>query len=376
MPLVLQIDPILIIQIYVNLPCTVFKSNPTDCSQGGWKVRCQQQEATGVFVQMHGRITGVVYGIYYPIIAAIGVPVNVVAIVILSRGRCGLSKCITWYLIAMAVTDLLVVVVAVIFDRIIGIYFPVSFMSLTPACTLSSVIIYAIMECSVWLTLFFTFDRYVAICCQKLRTNYCTEKTADVVIGTVCLLNCLKRIPSYFIYEPVYIVNNVPWFCKIKSTYYTSSSWAVYDWFARVLNPILPFLLILSFNALTVRHILAANRSRRRLRTHSSAENQNDPEMKNRKKSIVLLFIISGSFILLWMTYIVDLLYVKITNESYFAGSNFNDPKFIRQESGNMLQLLSCCTNTCIYAVTQRKFREELKNAAKYLGSLIVKILK
>ncbi|XP_078064157.1 putative G-protein coupled receptor 139, partial [Mustelus asterias] len=325
---------------------------------------------------MHGRISGVVYAIYYPILAAIGVPVNLMAIVILSRGRCGLSKCITRYLVSMAVTDLLVVVTAVIFNRIIGIYFPVSFLSLTPACTLSTVIIYAATESSVWLTVVFTFDRYVAICCQKLQANYCTEKTAAVVIGMVCLLSCLKSIPWYFMYEPLYIMNNVPWFCNIKSAFYTSFSWTAYDWFARILNPILPFLLILLFNALTVRHILAASRSRRRLRAHSSADNQSDPEMKNRKKSVVLLFAISGSFILLWMTYVLDFLYVKITNEAYFGGSNFNDPKFIRQESGNMLQLLSCCTNTCIYAVTQRKFREELKHAAIYIGSLVVSIVK
>ncbi|XP_038644577.1 probable G-protein coupled receptor 139 [Scyliorhinus canicula] len=325
---------------------------------------------------MHGQITGVVYAIYYPILAAIGVPVNLVAIVVLSRGRCGLSKCITRYLVSMAVTDLLVVLTAVIFNRIIGIYFPVSFMSLTPACTLSTVIIYAATESSVWLTVAFTFDRYIAICSQKLKTNYCTEKIAAVVIGTVCLLSCFKSIPSYFIYEPLYIMNNVPWLCNIKSSFYTSLAWTAYDWFARVLNPGLPFLLILLFNALTVRHILAASRSRRRLRANSSGENQSDPEMLNRRKSIVLLFAISGSFILLWMTYVVDFLYVKITNESYFGGSNFNDPRFIRQESGNMLQLLSCCTNTCIYAVTQRKFREELRNAAKYLGNLIVNVVK
>ncbi|XP_067869824.1 probable G-protein coupled receptor 139 [Heterodontus francisci] len=324
---------------------------------------------------MHGRVTGAVYAIYYPILAAIGVPVNLVAIAILSRGRCGLSGCITLYLVSMAVTDLLVVITAVIFNRITGIYFPVSFMSLTPACTLSTVIIYAATESSVWLTVAFTFDRFIAICCQKLKTNYCTERTASVVIGMVGFLSCLKSVPWYFIYEPLYIINNVPWFCNIKSSFYTSLAWTAYDWFARVLNPGLPFFLILLLNALTVRHILVASRGRRRLRAHSNGENQSDPELENRRKSIVLLFAISGSFVLLWMTYVVDFLYVKITNESYFGGSNFNDPKFILQESGNMLQLMSCCTNTCIYAVTQRKFREELKNAAKYLGNRIVKFV-
>ncbi|XP_048475040.1 probable G-protein coupled receptor 139 [Rhincodon typus] len=276
----------------------------------------------------------------------------------------------------MAGADLLVVISAVIFNRITGIYFPVSFMSMTPACTISTVIIYAATESSVWLTVAFTVDRFIAICCQNLKAQFCTDRTAAVVIGLVGLLSCLKSIPWYFMYEPLYIINNVPWFCNVKSSFYTSVAWTAYDWFARVLNPGLPFLLILLLNALTVRHILAASRARRRVRANSSSrENQSDPEMESRRKSIVLLFTISGSFILLWMTYVVDFLYVKITNESYFSGSNFNEPRFIRQESGNMLQLLSCCTNTCIYAVTQRKFREDLKNAANYTWKRIVKIM-
>ncbi|GCB65894.1 hypothetical protein scyTo_0010026 [Scyliorhinus torazame] len=36
--------------------------------------------------------------IYYPILAAFGLPANLMTIVILSRGNCGLSKCITAYM--------------------------------------------------------------------------------------------------------------------------------------------------------------------------------------------------------------------------------------------------------------------------------------
>ncbi|XP_069796810.1 probable G-protein coupled receptor 139 [Narcine bancroftii] len=325
---------------------------------------------------MHGRINGPVYAIYYPVLAAIGVTANLVAIAILSRGRCGLSTCITRYLVSMAVSDLLVVVTAVIFNRIIGIYFPVSFLSFTSACTLSTVIIYATTESSVWLTVAFTFDRFVAVCCPDLRTRYCTERSAELVIGTVCVLSCLKSVPWFFIYEPLYTTNNVRWFCNIVSHYYTSVAWRVFDWFARILNPGLPFLFIFLFNGLTVRYILVANRSRRRLRVQASGRNGGDSETESRRKSVILLFAVSGSFILLWMTYVVNFLYVQISNEQYFTGSNFNDPRFVRQEVGNMLQLLNCCTNTCIYVATQMKFREEVKNAAKYLWQQVAALMK
>ncbi|XP_067870196.1 probable G-protein coupled receptor 139 [Heterodontus francisci] len=325
---------------------------------------------------MHGSAKGLAFAIYYPLLAAIGIPANFVTIVILTRGRCGLSRCITCYLVSMAVTDFLVMITTVILNRIAGIYFPVSFLSITPICSLRSALNYATLGSSVWLTVAFTFDRFMAICCQKLKIKYCTKKTAMRVIGTVFMLSCLKAASLYFIYEPLHVVNNIPWFCTVKSIFYTSPAWAAYDWILRILTPWLPFILILLLNALTVRHILAASRSRRRLRAHSNGETQSDPEMEKRRKSIVLLFAISGSFILLYLLILITFLYVRIASITYFSGTNFNESNFILEESGYMLQLLSSCVNPFIYAGTQSKFREELKNGVKYSLGPIVKLFK
>ncbi|XP_067857679.1 probable G-protein coupled receptor 139 [Heptranchias perlo] len=52
--------------------------------------------------------------IYYPVLASFGFPANLVTIVILFRGKCGLSKCISIYMVAMATADLLVIIFNVI----------------------------------------------------------------------------------------------------------------------------------------------------------------------------------------------------------------------------------------------------------------------
>ncbi|XP_048380813.1 probable G-protein coupled receptor 139 isoform X1 [Stegostoma tigrinum] len=312
---------------------------------------------------MHGPANGPFYAIYYPVLAAVGVPANSVAIVILSRGRCGLSLCISYYLLAIAVTDFLVIITAVILNRIGGIYFRYSVLSTTPGCTVSSVLVYATRDGSVWLTVAFTIDRFVAICCQRLKTRYCNEKTALQIIVVVCALSFLKNVPFFFTYQPLYIIENVPWFCDIIASFYISPFWQTYLWLDRILTPFLPFFFIMLLNALTVRHILVASRARKRLR---GDQKHGDPEMVNRKKSIVLLFAISFSFLLLWVTYVGHFFYVQITGEAYFTGLDFNDPQYIFQETTNMLQLLSSCTNIFIYAVTQTKFREELKYLVMY----------
>ncbi|XP_067865135.1 probable G-protein coupled receptor 139 [Heterodontus francisci] len=293
---------------------------------------------------------------------------QLLAIVILSRGKCGLSTCTTRYLVAMATADLLVIITEVILNQINSLYFPVCFLDITPVCSVNSVLLRAATDCSVWFTVTFTFDRFVAICCQKLKTKYCTEKTAAVVLATTCILLCSKNIPFYFIYEPGEIIDNVPWFCDIKSSYFREPGWVGFDMFDPVLTPLLPFALILLFNALTVRHILVASRVRKGLRGQSKGENRSDPEMESRRKSVILLFTISGNFILLWLVYVLN---------DFNIGYHFDDDSsYIFEEVAFMLQNLSCCTNTFIYMVTQSKFREQVKIAVKYPVTSIIQLTK
>ncbi|GCC38709.1 probable G-protein coupled receptor 139 [Chiloscyllium punctatum] len=298
---------------------------------------------------------------------------NLLAIGILSRGRCGLSKCITYYLVAIAVNDFFVIIISVILNRIGRIYFRYSVLSTTPVCSLGAVLVYGTRDGSVWLTVAFTVDRFVAICCQNLKIRYCTEKSASLIIGTICILSCIKNVPLYFIYKPLYTIRGVPWFCDIKSSYYTSPVWQAYDMLDPILTPILPFILIFLLNALTIKHILWANRSRQRLR---GVENCQDSEMVNRKRSIVLLFAVSLSFLLLWATQVGRFLYVRVRGAGYFNSQNFKDPQYILSETTNMLQLLSSCNNIFIYAVSQNKFREELKVAIKYPFTIYIRFFK
>uniref|UniRef100_A0A4W3GHZ1 G-protein coupled receptors family 1 profile domain-containing protein n=1 Tax=Callorhinchus milii TaxID=7868 RepID=A0A4W3GHZ1_CALMI len=280
---------------------------------------------------------------------------NILAIVILCRGRCGLSKCISRYLVAMTVADLMAVIIAVIFERIVYRNFPNSFVTITHICRLIGFLDSTTRDLSVWLTVAFTFDRYVAICCPKLKTKYCTEKTALRLIAVLALIFFVENIPCY----------------------HTSLSWIVFDWLQIILTPFLPFVLILLFNSLTVSHILESSRARRRLRGHSDGDrnrgaSDSDPEMRKRKKSIILLFAVSANFILLWITFVLYFLYKRISKMHYFTG--YNDPSFIIWRTAFMLVSLSCCTNTCIYAVIQTKFRAEIRKAVTFPFILFVRL--
>ncbi|XP_067836194.1 probable G-protein coupled receptor 139 [Heptranchias perlo] len=352
---------------------TIFRDLP-DWSNPFWTIQYLYEYYDSL--SLEDRIYFAILGIeviYYPVLAAAGVSVNFVTIVILSRGTCGLSKCVTRYLVAMAAADLLVVIIDLIL-RHIPIVYPAQFdfRFFIPVCNIHAVLLFAGTDCSVWLTVTFTFDRFVAICCQKLKIKYCTEKTASVVLGTVAVLSCLKNISWYFMFTGLYTPRNSPWFCDITDNVLTSPVWGAIEFIHNILTPGVPFVLVLLLNAFTVRHILFASRARRRLRNHSSGESPRDPEMVSRRKAIILLFAISGNFILLWVVFMV----FTIWHRMWFLGfRSIFLPVFV-QELGFILQLLSCCTNTCIYAVTQSKFRKQLKNMVKYPFILIVKFIK
>ncbi|XP_069776322.1 probable G-protein coupled receptor 139 [Narcine bancroftii] len=305
--------------------------------------------------------------IYYPVLAAVGIPVNVAAIVILSRGKCGLSKGITRYLLGMAAADFLVVVIVITLKKINDLYLYARFLHLTRVCSLLVVFRYASMDCSVWFTVAFTYDRYIAICCQNLQKKYCNERVATVVLVIVAAVSCVRCIPFYFVVEPYVIIDNVPWRCAPIPEYYTEPLWRAIELFDSIFTPILPISLIILFNGLTGKHILVANRVRRGLRGNS--ENQKDSELENRRKSIILLFTISTNFILLWLPYVIHSMNWQRVNQNY-TDQQLNTPIFIFQQCGMMLQFLSICTNTCIYGLTQRKFRDELKSGLKFLFTL------
>ncbi|XP_069763861.1 probable G-protein coupled receptor 139 [Narcine bancroftii] len=310
--------------------------------------------------------------ILYVIISVIGVPVNVVAIVILSRGKCGLSTCTTRYLLAMAVSDLLVIIIVVIFYRLYYHYFPVNFQNSTNVCRAIYALTYVAANCSVWFTVTFTLDRFVAICCQKLKTKYCTGTIATFVVATTGVLLCLKNIPFYFAYQPRWIIDNVPWLCVLTDSYYTDPGWVAFDWLDKVLTPLVPFAVILLLNVLTIRHILVANRVRKGLKNQSKGENRNDPEMESRRRSVVLLFTLSASFIFLWLVYVVEFAYYQIA----WSGIDRNHWEIIFHEAGYLLSNFSCCTNTFIYAATQSKFRGQIQIAVKYPVSSMLQFMK
>ncbi|XP_069771766.1 probable G-protein coupled receptor 139 [Narcine bancroftii] len=292
---------------------------------------------------------------------------NLLVIVILSRGKCGLSKCTARYLAGMAMADLISVVSGVLLDQINNIYHYSPYLLITPICALNIVVRLSAMDSSVWLTVAFTFDRSIAICSQKLRERYCTERTAGVLTLMVTFVTCARYVPCYFAVKPLYVIDRVPWYCIENTEFVASPLFQAYEVFNCIMTPLLPFSLIVLFNTLTISHIIFVNKLRRKLLNNSGM--QRDSEVENRRKSMILLFALSINFILLWIPFTIFNLTWTVQNY-FYTDKYLNSPTFVLQQCGYMLQFLSTCTNTCIYTLSQRAFRKQLKNGVKYFFTL------
>ncbi|XP_048476695.1 probable G-protein coupled receptor 139 [Rhincodon typus] len=293
-------------------------------------------------------------------------------IVILCRRNCGLSNCISVYMLGMAVADLLIMINYVLLYHIISYNFPLSFLAYTSICKLLLYLAPVTIDLSVWFTVSFTFDRCVMICCQKIQARYCIKRTAVLVITSLFVMIMVKNIPTLFAYEHQRVINKVQWGCQTRVAFFSSPPGAAFAWFHTAWVVWLPFTLIALFNSMTIKHVLIGSRARSSLRG-SRGENHRDPEMENRKKSIVLLFAVSGCFLLLWLTAFVSFASTGLINSTYYRGDR-TSPGYIATETGTMLKFLSSCPNTFIYAATQRKFREELKKVLKSPCLLILRI--
>ncbi|XP_072132502.1 probable G-protein coupled receptor 139 [Mobula birostris] len=297
--------------------------------------------------------------ICYTVIIIVGIPVNLVAIIILSRGKCGLSKCVTRYLVAMAAADLMVVMIEVLFYRMGEAYRLYRVLDNAPFCLVHYVMCHVAVDCSVWVTVAFTFDRFVAICSAKFKTKYYIPKIAVNLVAIVILSRgkcdlskCITRYLLGMATADLLVVISDP---LLKWTVY------IYFWSSFLYwTPVF-------------RRIVSASKVRMGLRGRSNGKKDKDPEMENRRKSVVLLFSITGSFIFLWLTRLVFDIYVEIANISRYTDT---DPIYIADSTATMPQILSSCSNTCIYAVTQSKFRQQLKNAVIYPLKLLPKCIK
>lgn len=129
-----------------------------------------------------------------PILYIVGFPGNIFSLVIWLQKRMRHSS--GCYLAALALDDLLFLVLHVIFEltkwKVPSLDFPF-------VCEAFTVIFLASQYLSPFLVLAFTTERYISICHPFQREKYCTNRRAKIVIiCMVAAMPCLTALNGYF----------------------------------------------------------------------------------------------------------------------------------------------------------------------------------
>ncbi|XP_020360360.1 probable G-protein coupled receptor 139 [Oncorhynchus kisutch] len=289
-------------------------------------------------------------------------PANIVTFLIFWRRNCLLSKSSTFYPMAISVADTLVLIFIVVLEITVKFYHEVlisSEMSREPWCRLRDIFSYGAYNTSTWLVVVFTAERFIAIHTWAIKTKLCTPRSALAAITTILLLSHLMAIPYYWFNVSVYDHNQTKWACIYKPEAPHGYVHALVG--AQTLVAyVLPFLIILTLNGLTLRQISLSNRVHVLTAANlTSGAYRVTPLLRSRKrKSVVLLVTVSMSFVLLSVTRAITQIIIRTT---FFYGQDRNDCNLqinVAADIGSMLSLSNAAINTYLYACTQAKFRQ------------------
>ncbi|XP_064777925.1 probable G-protein coupled receptor 139 isoform X2 [Oncorhynchus masou masou] len=296
--------------------------------------------------------------VFYPALAIVGIPSNIVTFLIFWRRNCLLSKSSTFYLMAISVADTLVLIFIVVLEITVKFY-QEPFWSREPWCRLRDIFSYGAYNTSTWLVVVFTAERFIAIHTWAIKTKLCTPRSALAAITTILLLSHLLAIPYYWSNVSVYDHNQTKWACIYKPEAPHGYVHALVG--AQTLVAyVLPFLIILTLNGLTLRQISLSNRVHVLTAADlTSGAYRVTPLLRSRKrKSVVLLVTVSMSFVLLSVTRAITQIIIRTT---FFYGQDCNDYNLqinVAADIGSMLSLSNTAINTYLYACTQAKFRQ------------------
>ncbi|XP_034767065.2 probable G-protein coupled receptor 139 [Acipenser ruthenus] len=299
---------------------------------------------------------------FYPILAIIGIPSNIVTFLIFWRRNCMLSKSSTYYLMAISVADTLVLILIVVMELVLKFNVEEPFWSKDPWCSLRDIFNYGAYNASIWLVVTFTAERFIAINNFSLKARFCTPKCAVITITLVYICSHLCAVPYFW--------SNKSYF---NESTHPGTHACIYDplmpgfyvrglvWFQTVLVYIIPFVVIFTLNGLTLRQIVLSNR------VHGVAGvfRQSASHFQSQKrKSVVLLITVSMTFALLSITRFVTQIILRSAHYN-IDRTDYTIPINVAADIGTMLDLTNASFNMYLYACTQSKFRKELVDCVK-----------
>ena len=298
-----------------------------------------------------------------PIFLVLGTLGNLLTIVVLMRSKSRLSST-ALYLSALAVSDLLVLWLGLLRQWLIYM-FDIDVRHLSEAgCKIHIFLVYFATQCSSWLLVAVTSERFIGVLLPHKVKQGCTTRTAVVTISII--VGCLILLNAHWFYgmgETEVVFSNVTYVFKCDSIYehyyeFLGFKWL---WIDLCVFSLVPFTILLIGNVSIIVRVLA---SKHKTRIQIAPSNGGTGAVRRSDKTAQL----TAMLVLLNIVFFVCTLPMAI----YLIG----EPKWISKLKSyhefavlrlwwsvvNSFMYLNNAINFILYFLSGSRFRQEVKS--------------
>ncbi|KAH0629344.1 hypothetical protein JD844_011356 [Phrynosoma platyrhinos] len=271
-------------------------------------------------------VVGMGAPIYYCILLGIGLPVNILTAIALSRLAARTHKSSYWYLLALTASDILTQVFVVFAGFIVQA--AILSREVPSAFTHTvNVLQFTANHASIWVMVLLTVDRYVALCHPlQYRTVSYPERTRKI-IGTMFAVSVATGIPFYW------------WLDVWHDAYPPNTMDKVLKWLHCFIIYFFPCGVFLVTNSVIIFKLKHSGRPNRRL-----------------SKTTAILLAITTIFIVLWAPRTFVIIY------HLYKTSVYQDWRVhLALDVANMVAMLNTSLNFFLYFFVSKTFRRTIQ---------------
>ncbi|XP_051857580.1 probable G-protein coupled receptor 139 [Antechinus flavipes] len=268
---------------------------------------------------------GFVPVVYYSLLLCLGLPANILTVIILSQLVARRQKSSYNYLLALAAADIMVLFFIVFVDFLLEDFILNKQIPHVPD-KIIEVLEFSSIHTSIWITVPLTIDRYIAVCHPlKYHTVSYPARTRKVIVSVY--ITCFLTSIPYYWWPNIWIED-----------YISTSMHHVLIWVHCFTVYLVPCSIFFILNSIIVYKL--RRKSNFRLRGYSTG------------KTTAILFTITSIFATLWAPRIIMILYhlyVSPIHNSWLV--------HIISDIANMLALLNTAINFFLYCFISKRFR-------------------
>ncbi|XP_029384206.1 probable G-protein coupled receptor 142 [Echeneis naucrates] len=291
-------------------------------------------------------VLGFIPVIYYSILLCVGVPVNILTAVALSRLAARTKKALYYYLLAVTGSDIL----SQLFIIFVGFLLETAvFHRDVPALLLHSVSAaeFAANHASIWSTVPLTVDRYVALCHPLLHRQISYPERARKIIAVVLTLSLASGIP-FFWWSDMWRNSNPP---TARDT--------VLIWSHVTIIYFLPCSIFLVLNSLIIQKL----RVRQRQQGCNDHCGPKSAPPQRFGKTTAMLLAITSVFSILWAPRTVVVIY-----HLHVSSVHRDWRVHLAYDLSNMLAMLNTAVNFFLYCFVSKPFRDAVRDVVLLRG--------